>query len=280
MYPHPVGVSSCPPCNKQSTTSACCLIHAAHALHPCKRCFHCIVRLQLSASTAANVLVDSYCHAVALKPMTTDLTLPISTTGAHQPDRGSLENAKSSGHARVVSAVVGHGHMTASECVSALRYALWHVTRLRGLSWADRIAVGLLKFVAIAGYHFGKWRTLGVAPPRRPDAAVSRKALEPLIHTALNGCESGGSSNHRPGGVSSASPQCRRRPRQLGSTRCQHLQPSATPRCDPAKYLWRRLSGSLPSAYRNRFSPRPRMTCRTQLRWVHHVTCCPPPFLL
>jgi len=83
----------------------------------------------------------------------------------------------------------GHGRMTASECVSALRYALWHVTRLRGLSWADRIAVGLLKFVAIAGYHYGKWRTMGVAPPRRPDAAVSRKALEPLINTALNGCE-------------------------------------------------------------------------------------------
>ena len=84
--------------------------------------------------------------------------------------------------------------MTASECVSALRYALWHVTRLRGLSWADRIAVGLLKFVAIAGYHYGKWRTMGVAPPRRPDAAISRKALEPLIHTALNGYESRGAA--------------------------------------------------------------------------------------
>jgi hypothetical protein len=117
--------------------------------------------------------------------------------------------------------------MTASECVSALRYALWHVTRLRGLSWADRIAVGLLKFVAIAGYHYGKWRTLGVAPPRRPDAAVSRKALEPLIHTALNGCEPGGSSNNRPRGVSVASPRCRRRLRQLGGSRC-HLRPRST----------------------------------------------------
>ena len=87
--------------------------------------------------------------------------------------------------------------MTASECVSALRYALWHVTRLQGLSWADRVAVGLLKFVAIAGYHYGKWRTMGSAPPRRPDAAVSRKALEPLIYTALNGCEPrGGSHGH------------------------------------------------------------------------------------
>lgn len=78
--------------------------------------------------------------------------------------------------------------MTASECVGALRYALWHILCLRGLSWLDRLKMGMLKFVAIAGYNYGKWRTLGVAPSRRPDAEVSRRGLDPLIIRALKGC--------------------------------------------------------------------------------------------
>lgn len=78
--------------------------------------------------------------------------------------------------------------MTASECVGALRYALWHIICLRGLSWLDRLKIGLLKCVAISGYHYGKYRTLGVAPSRRPDAEVSRRGLDPLILRALKGC--------------------------------------------------------------------------------------------
>lgn len=79
-------------------------------------------------------------------------------------------------------------NMTASECIGALRHALWHITSLRGLGWLDRLAVGALKIVAIAGYHYGKWQTLGVAPPRRPDGEVSRRGLDPLIQRALKGC--------------------------------------------------------------------------------------------
>lgn len=47
--------------------------------------------------------------------------------------------------------------MTAVECINAVRFAVWHVFRIRGLTLLQRLQLALLKIVAVCGYHYGKY---------------------------------------------------------------------------------------------------------------------------
>lgn len=55
--------------------------------------------------------------------------------------------------------------MTAVECLHAVKFALWHVCTLPGLTWYQRIQLALLKLVAVVGYHHGKLQALQDLPP-------------------------------------------------------------------------------------------------------------------
>ena len=75
--------------------------------------------------------------------------------------------------------------MTAVECVKAVRFAVWQVLRIKGLTCWQRLQLAFLKIVAVCGYHYGKYlsyvdtsRAHGFMIPRKQavQAAVARSA--------------------------------------------------------------------------------------------------------
>ena len=75
--------------------------------------------------------------------------------------------------------------MTAVECISAVKFAVWHVFRIKGLTVWQRLQLALLKIVAVCGYHYGKYRSYSEAP-RGSEAIASREDALRAVH-AVNG---------------------------------------------------------------------------------------------
>jgi len=75
--------------------------------------------------------------------------------------------------------------MTAVECISAVKFAVWHVFRIRGLTVWQRLQLALLKIVAVCGYHYGKYRSYSETP-RVSEAIASREDALRAVH-AVNG---------------------------------------------------------------------------------------------
>ena len=55
--------------------------------------------------------------------------------------------------------------MTAVECLHAVKFGLWHVFTMKGLSWWQRLQLAFLKIIAVLGYHLGKVQALQDIPP-------------------------------------------------------------------------------------------------------------------
>ncbi len=75
--------------------------------------------------------------------------------------------------------------MTAVECISAVKFAVWHVFRIKGLTVWQRLQLALLKIVAVCGYHFGKYRSY-TETPRGSEPIASREDALRAVH-AVNG---------------------------------------------------------------------------------------------
>ena len=76
--------------------------------------------------------------------------------------------------------------MTASEWVGALKYAVRHVAGLQGLSLWQQLQLILLKLVAIAGYHYGKWQAR-VTPCSDDRSQENSQLLDNRVLSLLNG---------------------------------------------------------------------------------------------
>lgn len=75
--------------------------------------------------------------------------------------------------------------MTAVECISAVKFAVWHVFQIKGLTVWQRLQLALLKIVAVCGYHYGKYRSY-IEAPRGSEAIASREDALRAVH-AVNG---------------------------------------------------------------------------------------------
>lgn len=75
--------------------------------------------------------------------------------------------------------------MTAVECISAVKFAVWHVFRIKGLTVWQRLQLALLKIVAVCGYHYGKYRSY-IETPRGSEPIASREDALRAVH-AVNG---------------------------------------------------------------------------------------------
>ena len=71
--------------------------------------------------------------------------------------------------------------MTAVECVNAVKFAVWHVLQIKGLTMWQRLKLALLKIVAVCGYHYGKY--LSYTESARGSApVVSREEALRAVH--------------------------------------------------------------------------------------------------
>lgn len=75
--------------------------------------------------------------------------------------------------------------MTAVECISAVKFAVWHVFQIKGLTVWQRLQLALLKIVAVCGYHYGKYRSY-IEASRGSEAIASREDALRAVH-AVNG---------------------------------------------------------------------------------------------
>ena len=75
--------------------------------------------------------------------------------------------------------------MTAVECISAVKFAVWNVFRIRGLTFWQRSQLAFLKIVAVCGYHYGKYQSALEVTSDSPVMASHAEALEAV--RAVNG---------------------------------------------------------------------------------------------
>ena len=75
--------------------------------------------------------------------------------------------------------------MTAVECLNAVKFAVWNVFRIRGLTTWQRLQLALLKIVAVCGYHYGKYLSIAATTRSSPVIASHEEALEAV--RAVNG---------------------------------------------------------------------------------------------
>lgn len=75
--------------------------------------------------------------------------------------------------------------MTAVECISAVKFAVWHVFQIKGLSIWQRLQLALLKIVAVCGYHYGKYLSYQQIPQGSAPMATRDEAMQ-AVH-AVNG---------------------------------------------------------------------------------------------
>ena len=75
--------------------------------------------------------------------------------------------------------------MTAVECINAIKFAVWNVSRIKGLTIWQRVQLALLKIVAVCGYHYGKYLSFAATTPNSPVIASHQEALRAV--RAVNG---------------------------------------------------------------------------------------------
>lgn len=75
--------------------------------------------------------------------------------------------------------------MTAVECINAVKFAVWNVFGLKGLTVWQRAQLTLLKIVAVCGYHYGKYLSVAATTPNSPVVASHQEALRAV--RAVNG---------------------------------------------------------------------------------------------
>lgn len=75
--------------------------------------------------------------------------------------------------------------MTAVECINAVKFAVWNVFRIKGLTVWQRLQLALLKVVAVCGYHHGKYLSFSETTRNSPAIASHRDALRAV--RAVNG---------------------------------------------------------------------------------------------
>ena len=75
--------------------------------------------------------------------------------------------------------------MTAVECINAIKFAVWNVFRIKGLTIWQRVQLALLKIVAVCGYHYGKYLSFAATTPNSPVIASHQEALRAV--RAVNG---------------------------------------------------------------------------------------------
>jgi len=75
--------------------------------------------------------------------------------------------------------------MTAVECINAVKFAVWHVFRIKGVTLWQRLQLAFLKIVAVCGYHHGKYLSY-TETPRGSTPIASREEAMRAVH-AVNG---------------------------------------------------------------------------------------------